>query len=132
MGKFVVAGITQVETIVRVNKVPIEYAPLTTEINSIYTGLGGDAYNERVALRALGDEVEFMSIIGRDKSVEDLNPPGTNIELSTKYVVQMMEEVLLAVQVAAMAAQAAVTERAVMVKQLIRLIQKKLIQKIQL
>ena len=59
MGKFVVSGITQVETIVRVNKVPIEYAPLTTEVNSIYTGLGGDAYNESLALRWLGDEVEF-------------------------------------------------------------------------
>ncbi|MCR5657370.1 MAG: carbohydrate kinase family protein [Butyrivibrio sp.] len=92
MGKFVVAGITQVETIVRVDKVPITYAPLTTEVNSIYTGLGGDAYNESLALRWLGDEVEFMSIIGRDRSASDLNPVGSNIELSTKYVVQQMEE----------------------------------------
>ncbi len=92
MGKFVVAGITQLETIVRVDKVPITYTPLTTEINSIYTGLGGDAYNEALALRWLGNEVEFMSIIGRDRSVDELNPPGNDIHLSTQYVVQMMEE----------------------------------------
>ncbi len=92
MGKFVVAGITQVETIVRVDKVPIVYTPLTTEINSIYTGLGGDAYNESLALRWLGDDVKFMSIIGRDRSVDELNPPGNEILLSTEYVVQSMDE----------------------------------------
>ena len=92
MGKFVVAGITQVETIVRVEQVPIVYTPLTTEVNSIYTGLGGDAYNESLALRWLGDDVKFMSIIGRDRSVDELNPPGNEIQLSTEYVVQRMEE----------------------------------------
>ncbi len=92
MGRFLVAGITQVETIVRVDKVPVSYAPLTTEKNSIYTGLGGDAYNEALALRWLGDEVQFMSIIGRDKSVDELNPPGSKIQLDTSNVLQIMDE----------------------------------------
>ena len=92
MGKFVVAGITQVETIVRVDKVPVSYSPLSTEINSIYNGVGGDAYNEALALSWLGDEVKFMSIIGRDKSIEDLNPPQSKIRLDTSNVLQIMDE----------------------------------------
>ena len=65
MAKFAVAGIVQVETIVKIPNIPIEYEPVRVASNSIYTNLGGDAYNERVALRALSDEVKFFSMIGK-------------------------------------------------------------------
>ena len=65
MAKFAIAGIVQVETIVKVDEIPVSYLPVVNKPNTIFTNVGGDAYNERVALRALGDEVEFFSMIGK-------------------------------------------------------------------
>jgi ribokinase len=65
MGRFAIAGIVQVETIVKVDEIPVVYHPVVNKPNTIFTNLGGDAYNERVALKALGDEVEFFSMVGK-------------------------------------------------------------------
>ena len=51
MGKFLVAGIVQRETIVKVEKIPIEYAYITGKTNTIFNSTGGDAYNESLALK---------------------------------------------------------------------------------
>ena len=51
MKKFAVAGIVQVETIVKVDSIPIEYSPVITRPDTIFTNVGGDAYNECLALR---------------------------------------------------------------------------------
>ena len=87
MSKFLVAGVTQIETIVRVDKIPVSYAPLTSVGNSIFTAVGGDAYNESLALKWLGDEVCFMSIVGRIFDLEMINPPDRKITLSTEYII---------------------------------------------
>ncbi len=65
MAKFAVAGIVQVETIVKVDSIPVEYSPVRNKPNTIFTNVGGDAYNERVALKALGNDVKFFSMIGK-------------------------------------------------------------------
>lgn len=65
MAKFAVAGIVQVETIVRVDDIPVKYSPVVNVPDTIFTYVGGDAYNERVALKALGDEVEFFTMVGK-------------------------------------------------------------------
>ena len=65
MPKFAVVGIVQVETIVKVDNIPVVYAPVQNKPNSIFTNVGGDAYNERVALKALGADVKFFSMIGK-------------------------------------------------------------------
>ena len=65
MAKIAVAGIVQVETIVKVDGIPVQYSPVVNRPNTIFTNVGGDAYNERVALKALGDDVKFFSMIGK-------------------------------------------------------------------
>ena len=92
MSKFLVAGVTQIETIVRVDKIPVSYAPLTSVNNSIFTAMGGDAYNESLALKWLGDDVCFMSIVGRNLDLGMINPPDRKITLSTEYIVPQMNE----------------------------------------
>ncbi|WP_022773874.1 carbohydrate kinase family protein [Butyrivibrio sp. AE2015] len=92
MSKFLVAGVTQIETIVRVDKIPVNYAPLTRVQDSIYTAMGGDAYNESLALKWLGDEVTFMSIVGRNQDFGLINPPDRRITLSTDYIIPQMQE----------------------------------------
>ena len=92
MSKFLVAGVTQIETIVRVDRIPVSYAPITSVNNSIFTAMGGDAYNESLALKWLGDEVCFMSIVGRNQDLSMINPPDRKITLSTEYIVPQMNE----------------------------------------
>ncbi len=92
MSKFLVAGVTQIETIVRVDRIPVSYAPLTSVPDSIFTAMGGDAYNESLALKWLGDEVCFMSIVGRNQDLGMINPPDRKITLSTEYIVPQMNE----------------------------------------
>lgn len=91
MSKFLVAGVTQIETIVRVDKIPVSYAPLTSATDSIFTAVGGDAYNESLALKWLGDEVTFMSIVGRNQDLNVMNPPDRKITLSTDYIIPQMK-----------------------------------------
>lgn len=92
MSKFLVAGVTQIETIVRVDKIPVSYAPLTSAPDSIYTAMGGDAYNESLALKWLGDDVCFMSIVGRNQDLGMINPVDRKITLSTDYIIPQMNE----------------------------------------
>ena len=92
MGKFLVAGVTQIETIVRVDKIPVSFAPMSSAIDSIYTAMGGDAYNESLALKWLGDDVVFMSIVGRNQDLEMINPPDRKITLSTDYIIPQMND----------------------------------------
>ena len=92
MSKFLVAGVTQIETIVRVDKIPVSYAPLSSVQDSIYTAMGGDAYNESLALKWLGDDVTFMSIVGRNQDLGLINPPDRKITLSTDYIIPQMQE----------------------------------------
>lgn len=92
MGTFVVAGVTQIETIVKVDEIPINYQPLTSKVDSIYTAVGGDAYNESLALKWLGDEVYFMSIVGRNQDLSIINPTDRKITISTEYIIPQMKE----------------------------------------
>ncbi len=92
MSRFLVAGVTQIETIVRVDKIPVNYAPITSVYDSIFTATGGDAYNESLALKWLGDEVCFMSIVGRNHDLGMINPPDRKITLSTEYIIPQMKE----------------------------------------
>ena len=86
MSKILVAGILQQETIVKVDSIPIKHQPVTDIFDSIHTGIGGDAYNEAIALKWLGDEVDFFSIIGKYDSPSIVNPPSSEVRLDTAYI----------------------------------------------
>ena len=97
MGKFLVAGIVQRETIVKVEKIPIEYAYITGKTNTIFNSTGGDAYNESLALKWLGNSVDLMTMVGRGESMELINPLGCEVKLVTDYVLPRLENTPTAV-----------------------------------
>ncbi|MCR5451354.1 MAG: carbohydrate kinase family protein [Lachnospiraceae bacterium] len=92
MSKFVVCGITQLETIVKVPKIPVEYAKFTASKDYIYTAAGGDAFNISLALTSLGDEVDFMSVVGKGQNLGIFNPPDRTITLSTDHILPILKE----------------------------------------
>ena len=86
MSKFLVAGIVQIETIVEVDQIPIQYAPVTSTPNTIFTNIGGDAYNTSIALKWLGNSVDFMTMISKNEDPQIINPIGSDETLFPDYV----------------------------------------------
>lgn len=97
MGKFLVAGVVQRETIVKVDNIPIGYMGITERPNTIFTSTGGDAYNESLALKCLGNSVDLMSMVGEGESMDLVNPPGCEVELVTDYVLPRLADTPIAV-----------------------------------
>ena len=91
MSNFVIAGITQIETIVNVEKIPVEFSPLTSVPDSIHIAPGGDAYNETVALTWLGDSARLMSVVERNRDMTIFNPPDRKITISTEYMLPLVD-----------------------------------------
>ncbi|MCR4924516.1 MAG: carbohydrate kinase family protein [Lachnospiraceae bacterium] len=91
MSRFVVAGVIQIETIIKVEKIPIEYTPITNKCDSIYTAAGGDAYNEALALSWLGDQVKLLSMVARNQDMSILNPAGREVTIDTEYILRIMD-----------------------------------------
>lgn len=94
MNKFLVAGIVQRETLVKVDKIPLEYKALTSKPDTVNISVGGDAYNESLALVWLGNDVDFMTMIGQHDSPELINPYGCEIKLRTDYVLPRLKDTL--------------------------------------
>ena len=92
MSSIVIAGITQIESIVKVAEIPIGYAPFTPAPDTIFTAAGGDAFNMSLAMSWLGDKVEFMTVVGKDQNLGIFNPPNREVTLSTNYVLPVMKE----------------------------------------
>ena len=86
MSKFLVSGILQRETSVKVDELPIKYQPVTDTFGSIHSGIGGDSYNEAIALKWLGNEVSFFTMIGTDEDAAILNSNNNDIVLNTDFV----------------------------------------------
>ncbi len=91
MSKFCVAGVIQIETIVKVNSIPVEYSPITSCPDTIFTSAGGDAFNESLAFSWLGDKVDFLSVVGRNQDMNIFNPVGREVTLSTDYILPIID-----------------------------------------
>ena len=91
MGRFIVAGIIQIETIVKVDRIPVEYAPVTSVPDTIFTSAGGDAFNETLALTWLGDKAELLSVVGRNQDLKILNPQDREVTINTDYVLPIVD-----------------------------------------
>lgn len=92
MFKFIVAGITQIEMIIKTSGLPVAFEPFTDAHDGLHMSAGGDAFNESLALKWLGDEVVFMTVVGRQQNLDIFNPPGREVTLDTDYVLPILNE----------------------------------------
>ena len=69
MAKFLVSGLINLETTLRVDSFPIDYEPVRYPFHGVASTVSGVGYNISKALCTLGDQVQFLSLIGDD-------PPG--------------------------------------------------------
>jgi ribokinase len=66
MTRFLVSGLINIETTLRIERFPLEYNPVNFPFFGIQSSVSGVGYNLAKALTRLGDEVDFLSLIGRD------------------------------------------------------------------
>lgn len=95
MSRFMVAGFVQLETIVKVDALPIPYFQFQSIPDMINTNIGGCGYNESMALKWLGNEVDFMSMIGKDLKDSDLFKKLmlNDEQLSFEYVLPRLDAI---------------------------------------
>lgn len=93
MSKFMVAGFVQLETIVKVDDLPLPYKEFESIPETINTDIGGAGFNEAMALRWLGDEVDFMSMVAKNMSRTQIHAylERNEVNLSTDYVLQKLD-----------------------------------------
>jgi acarbose 7IV-phosphotransferase len=66
MAKILVCGLINIETTLQVESFPIHYKPVNFPFFGVHTTISGVGYNIAKALTALGNEVCFLSIVGKD------------------------------------------------------------------
>ncbi len=93
MGKFMVAGFVQYETIVKVEEFPVPYRQFESSRDLIYTDMGGTGFDEAMALRWLGNDVDFMSMVARNMSNRQIAAylHINNVDLKTDYVLPTLD-----------------------------------------
>ncbi|MDE5824621.1 MAG: carbohydrate kinase family protein [Lachnospiraceae bacterium] len=93
MSKFMVAGFVQMETIVKVEELPVPYKQFESIPDLVDTGIGGAGFNEAMALKFLGNEVDFMSMVARNMSRRQIEAylKSYDVNLKTDYVLPMLD-----------------------------------------
>jgi ribokinase len=66
MTRILVSGLANIETTLKVPGFPIRYTPVEYNFFDIQSTVSGVGFNIALALTRLGDEVVFLSLIGRD------------------------------------------------------------------
>lgn len=66
MSRIVVSGLVNVETTLNIGKFPVEYTPIEYKFFGLKSNVAGVAYNVAKALSHLEDNVELLSMVGKD------------------------------------------------------------------
>lgn len=66
MSTILVSGLINIETTVKIDGFPIQYQPVRYPFFGVNATVSGVGYNVAKALTTLGDEVRFVSMVGRD------------------------------------------------------------------
>lgn len=86
MKKILVSGLINTETTIKIKQFPIEYFPIDYPFFGVNTRVSGVAYNLAKALKTLGDDVRFVSMMGDDFSAKYISEELANIDISTEHV----------------------------------------------
>lgn len=66
MSTILVSGLINIETTVKVDGFPVDYTPVRYPFFGVDATVSGVGYNVAKALTTLGDDVRFVSMVGRD------------------------------------------------------------------
>lgn len=92
MSRIMVSGLINIETTLCVDGFPIHYSPVRYPFHGVNSTISGVGYNVAKALTKLGDEVCFVSIIGRDPSAKRVRSELALDGILDNFVLNSMDE----------------------------------------
>ena len=92
MPKIIVAGLINIETTVKIDSFPIDYTPVRFAFHGVRSSVSGVGYNISKALKTLGHEVDFLSLIGQDIVGENIRAELDRIGISHEHVLGHLKE----------------------------------------
>ena len=92
MKKILVCGMTNIETTVKIGGFPIEYSPVDYNFNGISSSVSGVGYNIAKALKTLGNDPVFFSIIGNDIYREVILNELANDKIDATHVLSLLKQ----------------------------------------
>jgi sugar/nucleoside kinase (ribokinase family) len=97
--RIIIAGLINLETTLSVDGFPIDYIPVRYPFFGVHTHVSGVGFNITKALKVLGDEVQFLSLIGQDETAnlvyQTLQAQGLNIIGVRAELAQTAQSVIL-------------------------------------
>jgi acarbose 7IV-phosphotransferase len=92
MSSIVVAGLINLETTLKIESFPYEYAPVRYPFWGINSSISGVGYNVAKALKTLGDEVNLLSLIGSDAAGLLVREALNRLDLSDIHVLSQLDQ----------------------------------------
>lgn len=88
----VVSGLINLETTLRIDKFPLQYNAVNYPFGGVRSTVSGVGYNIAKALTALGEQVPFISIIGRDAVGELILNRAQADHLDSRFLLRLIDE----------------------------------------
>jgi len=92
MNNILVSGHTGIEITAKIRQFPIEYTPIEYEFYGVNTTISGVGFNIVKAIKTLGGDPIFFSVIGNDIYREIINNEIKNSGINTEYVLPIAEK----------------------------------------
>jgi acarbose 7IV-phosphotransferase len=92
MARIIVAGLANIETTHKVASFPIEYEPVQRLSFGLRSSVAGIGYNICKALKTLGNEVDFLSMLGDDFNGEIIRAELRRQGISDEYILSILRE----------------------------------------
>lgn len=92
MATILVAGLINIETTLKIDGFPVEYAPVRYPFFGVNTTVAGVGYNISKALTILGNQVDFLSLIGQDAAAGLVRSELAAIGVDDRHVISQREQ----------------------------------------
>jgi ribokinase len=91
MKKILISGLTNIETTLQIKGFPLDYNPINYPFFGVNSRVSGVGYNLAKALKKLGSEIDYISLIGADLAGKSVKMTFEEEGLSTDYIIDSLE-----------------------------------------
>ena len=92
MSSIVVSGLVNVETTLNIGQFPVEYTPIEYKFFGLKSNVAGVAYNVAKALVTLENNVELLSMLGKDGESKVVLEGIKNANIQDKFILPKLNE----------------------------------------
>ncbi len=92
MVNFLVSGLINIETTLKVDQFPLEYFPVTYPFHGIQSTISGVGFNLAKALTILGNHVNLLSLIGIDFYEAIVRKECSEIKINDQYLLAILPQ----------------------------------------